>query len=219
MLYNSILSEIECYIRNEAWRWTIHNRINRQYDPCVYCGNPSESWDHLDAICMGGLKSNKQNQERSCFKCNQNKKNLSVIEYLMVKNNKKLYEEFRNNHISANRQKILSKIRNCIIYDLRDNRGKSRVSQLKKKIRNKFKSIVFTRDQWKCKLCSNWAIDAHHITDRSLMPNGGYIKENGISLCEQCHLDVESKKDDQETINKLYQLIGSSKEKALAADS
>ncbi len=31
-------------------------------------------------------------------------------------------------------------------------------------------------------------LDAHHITDRNAMPNGGYVKENGIALCDDgCH--------------------------------
>jgi hypothetical protein len=34
-------------------------------------------------------------------------------------------------------------------------------------------------------------IDAHHITDRNKMPNGGYVKENGITVCEECHLKAE----------------------------
>jgi len=35
-------------------------------------------------------------------------------------------------------------------------------------------------------------LDAHHITDRTLMPNGGYVKENGISLCPPCHIKAET---------------------------
>lgn len=35
-------------------------------------------------------------------------------------------------------------------------------------------------------------LDAHHITDRSEMPNGGYVKENGITLCkDDCHMKCE----------------------------
>lgn len=69
------------------------------------------------------------------------------------------------------------------------------MSELKKKIRQKFRDSVFTRDQNKCKMCG-WKedlskLDAHHITDRTLMPNGGYCKENGISLCPTCHLLAE----------------------------
>jgi hypothetical protein len=35
-------------------------------------------------------------------------------------------------------------------------------------------------------------LDAHHITDRSLMPNGGYLLENGITVCkDSCHMLCE----------------------------
>lgn len=36
-------------------------------------------------------------------------------------------------------------------------------------------------------------LDAHHITDRNDMPNGGYVVENGISLCDDgCHVLAEA---------------------------
>lgn len=38
-------------------------------------------------------------------------------------------------------------------------------------------------------------INAHHITSREDMPNGGYVKENGITLCDRgtlgCHYRAE----------------------------
>jgi hypothetical protein len=34
-------------------------------------------------------------------------------------------------------------------------------------------------------------VDAHHITDRSEMPNGGHVLANGISLCAACHALAE----------------------------
>lgn len=34
-------------------------------------------------------------------------------------------------------------------------------------------------------------LDAHHITDRNEMPNGGYVMENGIALCNECHEKAE----------------------------
>lgn len=67
----------------------------------------------------------------------------------------------------------------------------------KKKTREAFRSAVFARDGNKCRACG-WALvtaetqlDAHHITDRNLMPGGGYVKENGISLCPPCHEKAE----------------------------
>ena len=70
------------------------------------------------------------------------------------------------------------------------------MSATKKKIRENFRSSVFERDQHMCVMCKvldvelaggGKALDAHHIVDRNEMPNGGYVKENGISLCPTCH--------------------------------
>lgn len=65
---------------------------------------------------------------------------------------------------------------------------------MKKKqlIREKFREEVFKRDGYKCKFCNcTEDLDAHHITDRTEMPNGGYVKENGITLCKSHHMDAE----------------------------
>ena len=119
----------------------------------------------------------------------------------------------------------------------------------KKEIRKKFKEDVFKRDKYTCKICllkyaedeAELHLDAHHITDRNEMFNGGYTKENGITLCKyeqltpgrelmrvseenSCHMKAEKfhitegkewelgmHPDD------LYKLIGSSKEQAVKA--
>lgn len=66
----------------------------------------------------------------------------------------------------------------------------------KKLVRAKFRAAVFGRDDFKCCKCGSRhnnldELDAHHITDRNKMPNGGYILENGITLCHECHLKAE----------------------------
>jgi len=63
----------------------------------------------------------------------------------------------------------------------------------KKEIREKFRTDVFSRDKFRCRVCNakDIVLDAHHITDRNLMPHGGYVKENGISLCSECHEKAE----------------------------
>ena len=66
------------------------------------------------------------------------------------------------------------------------------MSQKKKKVRTDFRDAVFDRDGHRCVLCGLPAVDAHHITDRNLMPNGRYVAENGISLCAACHEKAES---------------------------
>lgn len=66
------------------------------------------------------------------------------------------------------------------------------MSAKKKNIRDKFRSDVFGRDGYQCRVCSrDHGLDAHHVTDRKEIPDGGYVKENGISLCDACHLKAE----------------------------
>lgn len=63
----------------------------------------------------------------------------------------------------------------------------------KKQVRQNFRDAVFKRDGYKCKFCDETEnLDAHHITNRNDMPNGGYVKENGISLCPKHHEMAES---------------------------
>lgn len=66
----------------------------------------------------------------------------------------------------------------------------------KEKIRKEFRDSTFERDNFTCQICGEkrlpGELDAHHITDRSEMPEGGYVKENGITLCKrECHLKAE----------------------------
>jgi 5-methylcytosine-specific restriction endonuclease McrA len=96
----------------------------------------------------------------------------------------------------------------------------------KKQIRNKFRQDVFTRDG-ECRICGEPILDdnmdAHHITDRNEMPNGGYVLENGITVCkDDCHMQVElfhisggNEWNKNMHPDDLYELIGSSKELAI----
>ena len=92
--------------------------------------------------------------------------------------------------------------------------------QLHNRLRKEFREGVFNRDNNRCKICnSNLPLDAHHITDRHDMPNGGYALSNGISLCSKCHIQAEQYhiSDKQNFIkgfhpNDLYNLIDSSYE-------
>lgn len=96
----------------------------------------------------------------------------------------------------------------------------------KKEVRKRFRTAVFERDGYKCKICGfdhPDALDAHHITDRNEMPNGGYVSENGITLCTiSCHQLAEEYHRTGEPVpgyspKELYELIGSSKHKAVEA--
>lgn len=91
-----------------------------------------------------------------------------------------------------------------------------------KQWRKMFREQVFARDDHKCRMCGRPAADPHHIVHRSELPNGGYVKENGISLCADCHLKAEEFHQNGVphpgySPEELYAKIGSSHEKAKRA--
>ncbi len=57
--------------------------------------------------------------------------------------------------------------------------------------RDDFREGVLARDGHKCVICGEPAVDAHHIIERRLFPDGGYYIENGASVCEKHHLQCE----------------------------
>jgi RNA ligase/HNH endonuclease len=58
--------------------------------------------------------------------------------------------------------------------------------------RDEFREGVFARDKHKCVHCGNPGVDAHHILERRLFPDGGYYLDNGVTLCANCHLHAEA---------------------------
>lgn len=100
----------------------------------------------------------------------------------------------------------------------------------KKVIRKLFRDLVYKRDGFRCAVCgmksskdkAEQELDAHHITDRKEMPNGGYVKENGISLCPECHEKAEEFHKtgvaaEGYSVEDLYKKINSNYEKAVEA--
>lgn len=107
------------------------------------------------------------------------------------------------------------------------------MSSEKKIIRKAFRDACYKRDGFRCAMCgmksskdkAEEELDAHHINDRRLMPNGGYVKENGISLCSECHEKAEvfhstgtpvegySPEDLYKKINSSYELAVEASEK------
>lgn len=58
--------------------------------------------------------------------------------------------------------------------------------------RDAFREGVFARDRHRCVACGAPAVDAHHLIERRLFPDGGYILDNGVSLCAAHHRDAEA---------------------------
>jgi len=76
-------------------------------------------------------------------------------------------------------------------------------------VRGNFRRVVFERDGCRCiapgcGVRGEDLLDAHHILSRKIMPDGGYVLENGVSLCkEKHHLEAENGKIDVPTIRRL----------------
>jgi hypothetical protein len=97
----------------------------------------------------------------------------------------------------------------------------------KKLIRKLFRISCLERDGYKCAVCGYFpddpsVLDVHHIKNRGDMPNGGYVCENGISLCPNCHVKAESGHatgivSSGYSEHDLYSIIGSSYNKAVEA--
>lgn len=58
--------------------------------------------------------------------------------------------------------------------------------------RDEFREGVFARDARRCVFCGAPAVDAHHIIERRLWPDGGYYLANGASVCETHHIACET---------------------------
>lgn len=56
-----------------------------------------------------------------------------------------------------------------------------------------WRSLVYFRDNWKCKICeSKRDINAHHIYEGSNYPSKRFETSNGITLCKKHHIQVHS---------------------------
>jgi len=104
------------------------------------------------------------------------------------------------------------------------------MSVTKKLVRAAFRHATFTRDRFCCVMCpfksspdrAEDELDAHHVANREAMPNGGYVKENGISLCGPCHIKAEEfysigVAHPGSSPEELYKVIRSSKQLAIRA--
>lgn len=58
--------------------------------------------------------------------------------------------------------------------------------------RDDFRNGIFARDGYKCIFCDQTdGLDAHHIIERRLFPDGGYYLNNGATVCQKHHLQCE----------------------------
>lgn len=101
----------------------------------------------------------------------------------------------------------------------------------KKEIRRKFRLVCLTRDKLTCVMCGLKAksfeeaeqiFDIHHVKNPKEIVNGGFVLENGITLCHSCHEKAEVFHStgtalEGFSVEDLYKKINSSYEQAVIA--
>ena len=66
------------------------------------------------------------------------------------------------------------------------------MKQVKKLLsREDFREQVLARFSGRCAFCDAVAVDAHHIMERRLFPDGGYYLHNGAPVCHRHHIECE----------------------------
>ncbi len=81
-------------ISTQNWRVSLHKLTKNK---CIYCGNQSESLDHLHPISRGG-KSITSNCVPCCLSCNGKKSDSEVLSWYR---NQKFYDPRRSMAIRA----------------------------------------------------------------------------------------------------------------------
>jgi len=74
---------------------------------------------------------------------------------------------------------------------------------------------IFNRDRYKCQLCEKvgGSIQAHHIVPKFKYPSKMYKKDNGITLCYDCHQMVHAEDLVKKLARKFKQLAKANKPK------
>lgn len=61
---------------------------------------------------------------------------------------------------------------------------------------SQWRTSVFERDDWKCKVCNDdkgGNLTAHHLNSYDEFENERYLVNNGVTLCDECHKSLHSK--------------------------
>ena len=69
-------------INNKIWRESLHELTQNN---CIYCGEPSESLDHLHPVSKGGI-STTSNCVPCCLSCNGKKSDSEVLSWYRKQN-------------------------------------------------------------------------------------------------------------------------------------
>lgn len=184
---------------------------------CKFC----KTWKNFDSFCKD--KSSKDGLSKSCFECRRVKiKKCTKGRVTWMKGKKHTAEARLKISEAGKKRKNLHRIGathtpECIarmkdIAKKNARRGpaawnwKGGISPVEKIIRRSaeykdWRIAVFTRDNFTCQSCKDnrgGNLQAHHIKGFAAYPKLRFVIENGLTLCEPCHIkEHQNRKEDQ----------------------
>ena len=68
-----------------------------------------------------------------------------------------------------------------------------------------WRNLIFKRDNYKCKICENKKIEAHHLNSYTNYPQERFNINNGITLCKDCHKSYHKTKGYKNATKEKYE--------------
>lgn len=88
----------------------LHKKVRAKYNSCIYCGKPLElhqrTIEHIVALDNGGLDE-EENLAVACSRCNSDKSNLPLEEYIRLVNEGYFTQEAKDDRKRANNGNVL----------------------------------------------------------------------------------------------------------------
>jgi hypothetical protein len=206
----------EIYVKNNYYRSfrSFWKRVERTLDRCIECG----SQEYVKNFCK---RCYKRIQARKYYKINPKKYVLYSKAYQKKhpekkKTHDKKYRQSHRLEHNAN-QRLLNKrnpekkrMRNQRWIDThheqymrisRRNYDKLRMQykefgyeQSYPKLNTLWRLLIRNKDDNICKVCGDKGVNAHHLLYQRFFPKLAFNENNGITLCQRCHLEVHGKK-------------------------
>lgn len=193
----------KCFVEKHISEFRVRRNKYGEYlnSQCKYCEN--HRYNHICQQCENHY-SNKNKNSKYCskqcasdalrkkitYKCENCGKEHSVKPFLY---NKSVHHYCSD---KCHREHKTTWYKGSLIYNFNPNR----THEQRRKERKTNEDAVFVngvkkRDNYTCACCKQrgGVLVSHHINSYNCYPDGRYDIDNGITLCQKCHLDFHKK--------------------------
>ena len=172
-------------------------KVDRVIVPCSICGKDIEMTKNRNSIrknpvcsndCKKKLLSRLKSKEMIELECPICKKNFKVHPYRM-----KTDKSITCSVSCASKLQLIDK-RNHPMYN-KNITDEERIDRRKLKENVQWRNEVLERDNYTCNICGTYGgkLNAHHLNGYHWDKDNRLNIDNGVTLCNKCHLDFHSK--------------------------